>query len=165
MSGFLASLLRSTIYVQISRDRLRVRDPKKGRELAGPPELAITGTGTKVKVVGFGDSARVPRPFPVEILRPFAHPRTPVSDFTVAEQLLRAFLRSLIARPWFAASPRIVMHPLEDYEGGLTQVEIRALRELALGTGASEAVVWVGPDLNDADLLAPELPGTGRALT
>lgn len=165
MSGGLASLLRGTLYVQLSAAQLRVRDAKKGREIAEPPEVAIAQEKGKARIVGLGREARTPRPYPVEVVNPFAHPRTPVSDFAVADQLLRGFIRRLLPRSVFAASPRIVIHPLGDYEGGLTQVEVRALRELALGAGASEAVVWTGPSLTDDQLLAPELPGTGRVLT
>lgn len=164
MSGGLASLLRGTLYVQLSAGQLKVRDPKKQREIAEPPEVAIARENGKARIAGLGSEARTPRPYSVEVVNPFAHPRTPVSDFTVAEQLLRGLIRRLVGRAVFAPSPRIVMHPLGDYEGGLTQVELRALRELAMGAGASEVVVWIGPPLTDTDLLAPELPGTGRAI-
>lgn len=165
MSGGLASLLRGTLYVQLSAAQLKVRDAKKGREIAEPPEMAIAREKGKERIVGLGHDARTPRPYGVHVVNPFAHPRTPISDFTVAEQLLRGFIRRLVGRAVFAPSPRIVMHPLGDFEGGLTQVELRALRELAMGAGASEVVVWIGPPLTDEQLLAPELPGTGRVLT
>jgi rod shape-determining protein MreB len=165
MSGFLASLLRGTIYVQISPTRLAVRNPKTGESVAQPPEIAFAHESGRPGIAGVGHAARTPHPYPVEIVNPFAHPRTPISDFVAADALLRTVLRGFVKNRMFAASPRVVIHPLRDYEGGLTQVEIRALRELALGVGAAEAWVWVGPELTDAELLAEELPGTGRAFT
>ena len=49
---------------------------------------------------------------------------------------------------------RIVIHPMELVEGGFTQVEERVLRELAIGSGASKVVVWVGEALSDEAVLS-----------
>jgi rod shape-determining protein MreB and related proteins len=48
--------------------------------------------------------------------------------------------------------PRIVIHPLEMVEGGLSEVEERIFREVAISAGASKVIVWVGKDLNDAEV-------------
>jgi len=37
-------------------------------------------------------------------------------------------------------------------EGGLSEVEERVLRELAMCAGASKVVVWVGHELSDAEV-------------
>jgi len=37
-------------------------------------------------------------------------------------------------------------------EGGLSEVEERALREVAMAAGASKVVVWVGHELSDAEV-------------
>ena len=77
-------------------------------------------------------------------MNPFAHSRSLVSDFTVAEQLIKVFVRRLLGRHLLTPSPRIVIHLLGDPESGFTQVERRAFREMALGAGASSVVVWSG---------------------
>ena len=50
------------------------------------------------------------------------------------------------------------MHPLEKTEGGLTQIEVRALQELAAGAGAIEAHVWQGRELMDYELESRKFP-------
>jgi rod shape-determining protein MreB and related proteins len=86
------------------------------------------------------------------LINPFAHPRSLVSDFYTAEVLIKHLLKNLLASSLFAISPRIVMHPLGSPEGGFTQVELRAFKEMALAAGASEVVVWTGHMLSDQEL-------------
>jgi len=95
----------------------------------------------------------------------FAHPRSLVSDFTVAEQVLKAYFRRVRGKSLLQPNPLVIVHPLGEHEGGLTQVELRALRELAFGAGASEARIWQGPQLTDEQVLANEYPATGRMLS
>jgi rod shape-determining protein MreB and related proteins len=40
------------------------------------------------------------------------------------------------------------MHQLEKTEGGLTSIEERVLRELAVGAGAREVVIYLGSKIN-----------------
>ena len=56
-------------------------------------------------------------------------------------------------------SVSIVIHPMERIEGGLSQIEERALRELAIGAGASRVAVWVGDALTDEEV-AGKLKGS-----
>jgi len=44
--------------------------------------------------------------------------------------------------------PRVLIQPLEMTEGGLSEVEDRLFRELALGAGARKVVIWVGKELS-----------------
>lgn len=64
----------------------------------------------------------------------------------------------------FRPSPRIVLHLPANPERGYTQMELRALRELALGCGASRATLWQGPALTDGELLSGQYPPTGQTL-
>ncbi|MES2937679.1 MAG: rod shape-determining protein [Pseudomonadota bacterium] len=158
------SLLSSFIpvlYAQISPDRLTLRNARTGEAISEIPEMAI---GAKSTIVGVGAEARMRQGPAVQVVNPFAHPRSLMSDFTVGEQLLKAFVRRLLPKSIFAAAPKIVIHPLGEPAGGLTQVEIRALREMALGAGASKVVVWEGAPLTDQELLAGRFPATGRVL-
>lgn len=163
--GILSSLFGSTLYVQIAPERLAVRDPKSGKSFSEPPEVAI-GHSPKVKIVGIGSEARRRSTEPsVEVVNPFAHPRSLVSDFTVGEQLLKAALARVHGGSVLAVAPRVVMHPLGDPAGGFTQVEIRAFHEMALGAGASEVKVWQGRALTDQELLAGTFPPDGKVLS
>jgi len=57
------------------------------------------------------------------------------------------------------------MHPMGDPAGGFTQVEIRALHEMALGAGASQVKVWQGRPLTDQELMSRQFPSDGRVLS
>lgn len=150
--------LAPLIYVKISADRLTVRNVKTGEEIAEVPEMAIGGVGKKARILAVGAEARgAASTQSGELVNPFSHPRTLVGDFTVGEQLLKEFVRRVHRRSWFALAPRVVMHPLGSPAGGFTQVERRAFREMALGAGASDVVLWVGRELSDQEAGSAEV--------
>src|SRR5439155_7328729 len=92
------SALQPIMYVQVSPERLTVRNAKTGEAIAEVPEVAIDREA-KQKIVGLGTEARSRQyAASVEVVNPFAHPRSLVSDFTVGEQLLKAFLRRMQGR-------------------------------------------------------------------
>jgi len=158
------SLFAPLLYVQVSPERLKVRDVKAGVEIVEPPQVAIE-QGNEPKIVGVGLQAATAVGPSVMVVNPFAHPRSLVSDFTIAEKLLKAFIRRLRPGAWVRMAPRIVMHPLGSPEGGFTQVEVRAFHEMALGAGASQAVVREGRPLTDQELLAGDFSVGGRVLS
>lgn len=147
------------LYVKVSPTRLTVRNVRTGQEIAEVPELAIGRDGKRLSILAVGAQARAAAATSqtAEVVNPFDHPRTLVGDFTVGEQVLKAFVRRLRGRSWLALAPTIVMHPLGSPGGGFTQVERRAFREMALGAGASEALVWVGRELTDQEVQSPEV--------
>src|SRR6201992_3478051 len=57
-----------------------------------------------------------------------------IADFTITEQMLKYFIKKIHDNQWFRPSPRIVI--CVPY--GSTQVERRAIRESAVGAGASQ---------------------------
>lgn len=154
----LLSNLQPLLYVKISPELLTIRNVKTGAQMSEVPELAISTGSAKREVLGFGANARAAAATAVdgnqssEIINPFAHPRSLVSDFTVGQVLLKTFVKHAHRATLFAPSPRIVMHPLGSPAGGFTQIERRALREMALGAGASEVVLWIGRELSDQEV-------------
>ena len=82
---------------------------------------------------------------------PFSHPRTLIGTFTTAEALLKTMVSEV--KGTFVLKTHILLHPLERIDGGLTQIEERAFHELAMGSGASKALVWVGSVLSDAEVI------------
>ena len=80
----------------------------------------------------------------------FSHPRTVIGEFTVAELLLKKGVKSVGG----FLPPRVLMHPMEKIEGGLTQIEERVFLEVAYGSGASKGAVWSGAQLRDEDVKA-----------
>jgi rod shape-determining protein MreB len=144
---------RPVLYIKVSPEQLTVRNVKTQESFAERPEVAIGGTPRKVLAIG--NAARSSASAPgAEVVNPFGHPRTLVGDFTVGEQLLKAAVRKLQGSSPLAIAPLIVMHPLGSPEGGFTQVERRAFREMALGAGASEVLLWVGRELSDSEVLS-----------
>jgi hypothetical protein len=82
----------------------------------------------------------------VEIRRDprFKSPRTLIGNFTSAEKEYREGVRKVrrgLLSPW------VLMHPMELTQGGVTQVEARALIELAAGSGSRRVGVWEGEEL------------------
>lgn len=74
----------------------------------------------------------------------FGSPRTLIGHFTSADKEFREGLKKVrrgLMAPW------VLMHPMELIEGGVTQVESRALIELAAGSGARRVAVWQGKEL------------------
>ncbi len=153
--------LKPVVYIQISPDRLTLKNVKTGDIVDEVPELAMGGKG-KLSVLAVGTAARsAAASQAAALVNPFAHPRSLVSDFTLAELLLKHQVGRLLGRSLFAVSPCIVVHPLGSPEGGFTQVERRAFREMAFGAGASEVHVWSGRPLTDEEVLQRQPPAQG----
>ena len=153
------------IYVQVSPDILTARNPKTGESISEVPEVAIAHN-PKPNIIGVGKDARLHKSKPsVQIINPFSHPRSMVSDFTIGEQTLKAFVYRVTGKHFLTPAPKIVLHLLGDPAGGFTQVEVRAFREMALGTGASHVIMWIGRTLSDQELLSGEFPSTGQVLS
>jgi rod shape-determining protein MreB and related proteins len=162
--NLLKSFFNAALYIQISPERLTVRNPKSGEEFSEVPEIAIARL-PKATIIAFGAQARLASAPGVEIFNPFNHPRTLVGDFTVGEQLLKAAIRKVQGKSLLAVAPRIVMHLLGDPAGGFTQVEARAFHEMALGAGAREVDVWQGRPLTDQEVLSRKFPAEGKQLS
>jgi rod shape-determining protein MreB and related proteins len=150
--------LQPVVYVQVSPESLSLKNLKSGQFLAEEPELAVSAppnstilaVGLEARAAAASNGAR--------LVNPFAHPRSLVSDFTAAEQLIKHQLRRILGKSWLSVAPYVVIHPLGNPEGGFTQVELRAFREMVLGAGAAEAHVWTGRPLSDGEVLSRNPP-------
>jgi rod shape-determining protein MreB len=160
MLGF----FRPTVYAQLTPDRLSVRDVRSGRSYAARPVGAVL-TGPIRKVVRVGDDALTASAArPLEIVNPFKHPRMLIADFTLGQQVLRGFLKKLYPSSLLPRQPVLVLHPRVDPSGGFTEIEIRALHELATGAGAARVLVWHGRELLQRELLSLQLTSGGKLL-
>jgi rod shape-determining protein MreB and related proteins len=160
----LFSLFRSIVYARLHPDTLSVRDVSGGREVKGPPVVAISREKNR-KAVAIGAAAMTASAgTPVDLMNPFKHPRTLVADFTAAQVVMKGFFKELFAGRLFAIAPIVVLHPKVDPEGGFTEIEIRALQELAIGAGATRVIVWHGRDLADSELKELRFASGGRVL-
>jgi len=174
------SFKRPILYVRIHPDMLSVRDVRKGKSVSEPPLMAISGgikcegsnfqggakfSGSNPKVLAIGNEAKaMVVQQDLRIVNPFSHPRTPLSDFTVAEMLIKGFIQKLSGRNLSIIAPTMVLQLAVELEGGITQIESRALKALGTGVGAKWCCGWIGPDLTDEQLIAWRFPSNGRVI-
>ncbi len=157
-------LRKPTVYVQVSPTQVSVRDAGSGEAFSVVPDIAFERQG-RGRVVEVGARARRHESPGVQVVNPFGHPRTLAGDFTAGELLLKTLLGRLKAgRALLGPAPAVVLHLQGDPAGGFTPIEVRALREMALGAGASEVIVWQGPKLSDQQVLAHQFPKEGKVL-
>lgn len=102
-----------------------------GRIIVGIPEL---GLSEEVSNHGFG------------------HPRMPVGNFEAADAALKGAIYR-IAPSWPRRLGRILFHIQHEWEGGLTQVELRAIMDLSVSAGARAVRVYAIPGaLSETDI-------------
>jgi rod shape-determining protein MreB and related proteins len=120
-----------------------VRD--KGIVLDEPSVVAIRHEGgpqgkKTIQAVGKEAKSMLGKvPGNIEAIRPMKD--GVIADFTVTEQMLKQFIKMVHPRGIFRPSPRIIIC----VPCGSTQVERRAIRESALGAGASDVYLIEEP--------------------
>ena len=147
---------RPLLYITLAPECLTIRNLRSGLVIAEVPELAVSRSPTP-EILGVGSKAR--QAAAAQVINPFDHPRSLVADFTAAEQVLRLLVRQATWHSFFAMAPIIFIHPLGEPEGGFTQLEYRAFREMALGAGASRVYLLEGKLLTDREILQLEKEG------
>ena len=85
--------------------------------------------------------------------QPFTTSRLLVGEFIEAEKLLTKALKLASKQKWFRPSPAVVIQAMEMAEGGLSGIELRAIRELAFGAGARKVIVWEGNILSNEEVI------------
>ena len=149
------SFFSPLVYIQISPNLLTLKNLKTGLEISEVAEIALSLPPKPKVILGAGAEARLASASePAQLIQPFAHPRSLVSDFASAEALIRIQLQRVLGKGWLRVAPSVVMHPLGNPDGGFTQVELRAFREMAMSAGASTARVWTGRPLANHELLS-----------
>ena len=144
---------KNTVYLRIKPNWLSVLQVETWHEYGDVPALAIEQKNGKKVVVAVGRKATKMSGMPnIIVVDGFKHPRTIIADFSVAELTVKHYLKQVLSGSWFMVSPIMVIHPQVSLEGGLTQVEIRALVELGIGAGARKVYVWEGPELTKEEL-------------
>jgi rod shape-determining protein MreB len=153
------NLLRNTYYLRMSAEQFSFLHVESGRLVSQPPLLAWRSVGHKRQPLAAGDAAlAMAGQDGVSLGNGFQHPRTLLADFSIAETTLKLLLQQLAPRRWLQLPPVLILHPQTHLEGGLTQIEIRALAELALSAGAKRVYVWVGAALSPSSLARLEFP-------
>ncbi|PQJ62163.1 rod shape-determining protein [Photobacterium angustum] len=136
--SFLQKLKRDLL-IELRSKQLSVQVFGTSERVDLSPYIAIEDT--KNNVLAVGDKAKYLSGSNITVLNPFDHKRSFVGDFSCAEKVLQYAVREVLGHNKFVLSPRIVMHQLEKVDGGLTDIEERVLKELAMGAGAREVLV------------------------
>ena len=139
--GFLTG---GTYYLRVNRNRVSARNVSTGEVVEVTPKLGLDSANT---VLSVGDPVD---PSAVRVLTPFQHPRILIGDFAGGEKVIQytLFGTRLIRPPAI-----VVVHPDLELDGGLTQIEARALREMVEGAGARRAYLHYGRPLTDQEVM------------
>jgi len=145
MFGFLRKYFSNDLAIDLGTANTLIYVRSKGGVLNEPSVVAIRqegGPNGKKTIAAVGGEAkqmlgRVPGN--IEAIRPMKD--GVIADFTVTEQMLKQFIRMVHESRLFSPSPRIIIC----VPCGSTQVERRAIRESALGAGASQVYLIEEP--------------------
>ncbi len=145
MLGFLRKYFSTDLAIDLGTANTLIYVRGKGIVLNEPSVVAIRqegGPSGKRTIAAVGSEAkqmlgRVPGN--IEAIRPMKD--GVIADFTVTEQMLKQFIKMVHESRLFSPSPRIIIC----VPCGSTQVERRAIRESALGAGASQVFLIEEP--------------------
>ena len=145
MLGFLSRFHSQDIAIDLGTANTLIYVRGKGLVLDEPSVVAIRqerGPNGKQVIQAVGRAAKdmIGRtPGNIRAIRPLKD--GVISDFTVTEVMLKHFIGKVLRKSLFSPNPRIVIC----VPGGSTQVERRAIRESALGAGASKVCLIEEP--------------------
>ncbi|OEE66797.1 hypothetical protein A1OO_13605 [Enterovibrio norvegicus FF-33] len=145
----------STLYIQIWEERLRVLNAKTGKVFDEQPLIAWKPTGpVQKRIVAIGNAAQALK-YDIDIIvsNPFSHPRSLIADYTAGETIIHHAISQVTPRSFFSPKIQVILHPMEKIEGGLTDIEKKALRDMAYEAGAKNAYVYWGDTLPSQHLL------------
>ena len=138
----------SPYYLRVNRERVVVRDVSTAKSVEVASKIGIDSSDN---VLSVGDPVD---PAATKVLNPFRHPRVLIDDFSGGERVVRFAFRRLSGRGAILTAPNVIAHADFSLEGGLTQIEVRALREMLEGAGARKVHIWHGSRiLSDDEVL------------
>ena len=145
MFGFLRKYFSSDLAIDLGTANTLIYVRGKGIVLDEPSVVAIRQEGgpngkRTIAAVGLEAKQMLGKvPGSIEAIRPMKD--GVIADFTVTEQMLKQFIRMVHESRLFSPSPRIIIC----VPCGSPQVERRAIRESALGAGASQVFLIEEP--------------------
>jgi rod shape-determining protein MreB len=144
---------RKTWYLKLTPELFSLLDVQSGMLLSEQPLLAYkTDKGRRIPLAAGNAALGCAGQAGVTLANGFRHPRTLLADFSIAAATLKLLLQKC-AKPFhLQLAPTLILHPQAMLEGGLTQIEIRGLVELARSAGARKIFLWTGPELPAATL-------------
>ncbi|GAB4061512.1 rod shape-determining protein [Uliginosibacterium sediminicola] len=145
MFGLLRSYFSNDLAIDLGTANTLIYVRGKGIVLDEPSVVAIRtegGPNQKKTIQAVGQAAKQmlgKTPGNITAIRPMKD--GVIADFTVTEQMLKQFIKKVHDSRLFSPSPRIIIC----VPCGSTQVERRAIRESALGAGASQVYLIEEP--------------------
>jgi len=145
MFGFLRSYFSNDLAIDLGTANTLIYVRNKGIVLNEPSVVAIRtegGPNAKKTIQAVGAAAKQmlgKTPGNITAIRPMKD--GVIADFTVTEQMLKQFIKKVHDSRFFSPSPRIIIC----VPCGSTQVERRAIRESAMGAGASKVYLIEEP--------------------
>lgn len=145
MFGFFTKYFSTDIAIDLGTANTLIYSRGQGIVLDEPSVVAIRqqgGPGGKKIIQAVGREAKQMLgkvPGNIEAIRPMKD--GVIADFTVTEQMLKHFIRMVHPAKIFRGAPKIIIC----VPCGSTQVERRAIRESALGAGASQVFLMEEP--------------------
>ncbi|MBA3479034.1 MAG: rod shape-determining protein [Lautropia sp.] len=145
MMGFIKKYFSNDLAIDLGTANTLIYVRGKGVVLNEPSVVAIRtegGPNGKRTIAAVGQEAKMMLgkvPGNIQAIRPMKD--GVIADFTVTEQMLKQFIRMVHPGSVFSPNPRIIIC----VPCGSTQVERRAIRESALGAGASNVFLIEEP--------------------
>jgi rod shape-determining protein MreB len=172
MLGFLRAYFSDDLAIDLGTANTLIYVRGKGIVLDEPSVVAIRqegGPNAKRTIQAVGKEAKQmlgKAPGNITVIRPMKD--GVIADFTVTEQMLKQFIRMVHDSKFFRPSPRIIIC----VPCGSTQVERRAIRESAIGAGASQVYLIeepmaaaIGADMPVADATGSMVVDVGGGTT
>ena len=145
MFGLFRNYFSNDLAIDLGTANTLIYMRDRGIVLDEPSVVAIRqegGTGGKKTILAVGREAKAMLgrvPGNIQAIRPMKD--GVIADFTITEQMLKQFIKMVHETKLFKPSPRIIIC----VPCGSTQVERRAIRESALGAGASQVFLIEEP--------------------
>jgi rod shape-determining protein MreB len=144
MFGLFRSYFSNDLAIDLGTANTLIYMRDKGIVLDEPSVVAIRqdGMGGKKTILAVGHEAKAMLgrvPGNIQAIRPMKD--GVIADFTITEQMLKHFIKMVHESKFLKPSPRIIIC----VPCGSTQVERRAIRESALGAGASQVFLIEEP--------------------
>ena len=145
MISFLRSYFSNDLAIDLGTANTLIYVRSKGIVLDEPSVVAIRtqgGPNSKKTIQAVGKAAKEmlgKAPGAITVIRPMKD--GVIADFTVTEQMLKQFIKKVHDSRLLSPSPRIIIC----VPSGSTQVERRAIRESAIGAGASQVFLIEEP--------------------
>ena len=145
MFGLFRGMFSNDLAIDLGTANTLIYARGKGIVLDEPSVVAIRtdgGPNARKSIEAVGKEAKMmlgKTPGSINAIRPMKD--GVIADFTVTEQMLKQFIKRVHDVRMFAPSPRIIIC----VPCGSTQVERRAIRESALGAGASQVYLIEEP--------------------